>query len=157
MTVRSRSRTVRVAAPAPGPQPWSKTRFLQLHLGISEEALLPCTANARLEWGGRPPRPSPVHASACMYCIFVKLVGVLLDLCGRHQVPFFYEPTCPSKAVKPLASSNIGIKKHQLWPSGQFYPRPYKYDDLMNFPQSKNGSRHFLWLSCIYCIIKVLI
>jgi hypothetical protein len=38
----------------------------------------------------------------------LPLVGLLLELCGKHQVPFFYEPACPRKAAKPLASPHIG-------------------------------------------------
>jgi hypothetical protein len=38
----------------------------------------------------------------------LPLLGLLLELCGKHQVPFFYEPACPRKAAKPLASPHIG-------------------------------------------------
>lgn len=32
----------------------------------------------------------------------------LLELCGKHSVPMFYEPTCLRKAIKPLSSKFIG-------------------------------------------------
>ncbi|XP_023342571.1 pseudouridine-metabolizing bifunctional protein C1861.05 [Eurytemora carolleeae] len=38
----------------------------------------------------------------------IQSINILLELCGKHGVPYFYDPACSTKSTKPLQSKFTG-------------------------------------------------